>query len=132
MSQENMETVRRAVEAVNRRDLAGYLACCTEDVELRTPLVDVAGAYRGADGIRQFFTDIEDSGPDFRLDVERVEAVDANRVIAFMQADVSGRVSGVPIGIPTTNVYELVGGKIKRVRVFSDRAEALEAVGLRE
>jgi ketosteroid isomerase-like protein len=132
MSQENVETVRRAVEAVNRRDLTGYLACCTEDVELRTPLMDIAGFYRGADGIRQFFADLEDSAPNFRLDVEGVEAVDADRVIAFLQTDASGRVSGVPLVIPTINVYELAGGRIRRIRVFSDREKAFEAVGMPE
>ena len=33
---------------------------------------------------------------------------------------------------PLTNLYELDGGKLVRVRVFRDRAEALEAAGLRE
>jgi hypothetical protein len=36
MSQENVETVRRAISAINARDIAAYLACCTENVELLT------------------------------------------------------------------------------------------------
>jgi ketosteroid isomerase-like protein len=32
----------------------------------------------------------------------------------------------------SANVYDLVDGKIRRVRIFLDRQEALEAVGLRE
>jgi hypothetical protein len=38
MSQENVETVERAIAAINARDLEGYLACCTENVELLTQL----------------------------------------------------------------------------------------------
>jgi hypothetical protein len=34
-------------------------------------------------------------------------------------------------GFPTTNVYDFVDGKISRTRIFFDRQEALEAVGLR-
>jgi hypothetical protein len=37
MSQENLQVVKRAVEAVNHRDIDGYLACCTEDVQLCDP-----------------------------------------------------------------------------------------------
>ena len=58
MSQENVELVKRAVASVNQRDIDGYLACCTEDVQLITPIADVSGAYDGRDGIRRFFADI--------------------------------------------------------------------------
>ena len=66
MSQENVEVVKRAISAINERDIDGYLACCTEDIQLKTPLSAVAGVYEGADGIRRFFADIEDAGPDFQ------------------------------------------------------------------
>ena len=34
MSQENVETVKRAVAAINVRDIDRYLDCFTEDIEL--------------------------------------------------------------------------------------------------
>ena len=40
MSQENVETVHRAIAAINRRDIDGYLACCTKDVQLVTPVAE--------------------------------------------------------------------------------------------
>jgi ketosteroid isomerase-like protein len=132
MSQENVEIVERAVAAINQRDIAGYLACCTDDVELITPVADIAGAYEGADGIRRFFADIADANPDFNLAFERLEAVGTDRVLAFMQLTGSGRASGIPTGAETGNVYDLVDGRIKRIRVFFDREEALKAAGLRE
>ena len=49
MSQENLEVVRRAVAALNARDLDGYLACCTPDVELHIPEV-IGGIYEGPEG----------------------------------------------------------------------------------
>lgn len=64
MSRENVETVERAIAAINGRNIHGYGACCTENVQLLLPL---AGAeYLGVDGIKRFFTDIADVGPDFR------------------------------------------------------------------
>src|SRR3954470_1106065 len=96
MSQENVDLVRRAVAAVNARDIDRYLACCTEDVELRTPLAAIGGVYEGPDAIRRFFADIEDTAPDFRLDLERVEAIDEDRVLAFVHLTASGRTTGIP------------------------------------
>ena len=57
MTRDNVTTVLLAVAALNDRDVDAYLACCVEDVELQTLLSPVEGAYRGATGIRRFFSD---------------------------------------------------------------------------
>ncbi len=132
MSRENMRLIEHAIAAINVRDIEGYLACCTEDVKLETPVAAVGGVYEGIDGIRRFFTDIEDAGPDFRIELDGVEEVDSNRVIAFMRFSSTGRVSGIPLGAPQTNVYDLIDGKISHIRIFRDPNEALKAVGLEE
>src|SRR5215203_746968 len=54
MSEENVKVVERAIAPLNERDIDGYLACCTEDIQLRTPLSPVAGVYERAVGIRRF------------------------------------------------------------------------------
>jgi ketosteroid isomerase-like protein len=132
MPQENVEVVKRAVAALNERDIDRYLAGCTEDIEVRTPFAPIAGVYRGPDDVRRYFADIQDTSPDFRLELERVEAIGADRVLAFLRATASWRASGIPAaaGVPTTNLYDLVDGKIRRVRIFLDRQKALEAAGL--
>jgi hypothetical protein len=63
-----------------------------------------------------------------------VESIGADRVLAFLRATASGRASGVQLvdDLPTANIYDLSGGKIKRIRIFLDRQEALAAVALRE
>jgi ketosteroid isomerase-like protein len=134
MSQENVETARRCLDALNRRDVEGYIACCTDDVELRTATVALEGAYVGAEGIRRFFYDIQDTAPDFHLEIERLEAVGPDRVLGFARGTVSGRSSGVTLdeGIPFGDVWDFADGKVSRIEVFTDRQEALEAVGLRE
>ncbi len=130
MSRENVETVGRAIAAINARDIHGYLACCTENVELLLPMA--GSEYLGADGIKRFFTDIEDIGPDFRIEVQRVQAVDDSNAIAFLRIGATGRASGIVTGAESANVYDFIDGKISRVRIFLDRAEALKAVGLTE
>jgi hypothetical protein len=132
MSEENVEVVRRAVAAVNARDIDRYLAGCTEDVELRTPLAPIGGVYEGPNAIRRFFGDIEDTAPDFQIDLERVEAIGEDRVLAFLRVTASGRTTSIPTPTATTNLYDLVDGRIRRIRIFLDRQEALEAAGLEE
>jgi hypothetical protein len=134
MSQDNVAIVERAIAAVNARDVDRYLSCCTEDIQLSTPWAAVEGVYEGPDAIRRFFADLGDTGPDFRLVLERVEPLGPNRVLAFLRATVSGRASGIPAAAeaPTANIYDLTDGRIRSIRIFLDRREALEAVGLSE
>ncbi|HME05318.1 MAG TPA: nuclear transport factor 2 family protein [Solirubrobacteraceae bacterium] len=130
MSQENMETVERAIAAINARDIDAYLACCTENVELLLPMV--GAEYLRADGIRRYFNDIEDIGPDFLIEVQRVQALGDSNVLAFLRFEATGRASGIVTGAESANVYDFIEGKISRIRIFLDRDEALEAAGLAE
>ncbi len=133
MSQENVRVVEYAIAAINARDLEGYLACCTENVKLETPLAAVGGVYDGIDGIRRFFLDIEEAAPDFRIALDRAEGVDSKRVLAFLRTSGTGRASGIRMAAPSqANVYDLIDGKIGRIRIFFDHQEALKAVGLEE
>jgi ketosteroid isomerase-like protein len=132
VSRENVEIVRRAIAAINARDIEAYRAYCTENVMLETPMADVGGVYEGIDGIRRFLADIEEAAPDFRMELDGVEEVDSKRVIASLRNRSTGRASGMRMAWRQTNVYDLIDGKISHVRMFVDRQEALKAVGLEE
>jgi len=127
-----VEIVQRAVAALNARDLEGYLTCCTEDLELHTPLEAFVGVYEGRDGIKRWLADVEDAAPDFHIDLQDVKAVGSHQVLAFAHLGSTGRASGVPLAGDSGNVYDLVDGKIRRTRIFLDRADALKAAGLEE
>jgi ketosteroid isomerase-like protein len=147
MAHDNVKVVERLIAAVNERDIDGYLACCTEDIRLQTPWAPVEGTYEGREAITRFFADLRDTLPDFRLRIESAESIGAARVLAFVRASVSGRASGIPVAdmmggrarddsgtgdLGTANVYDFVDGKIASIRVFLDRAEAVEAARLQE
>jgi hypothetical protein len=141
MSQENFEVIRRVITALNDRDIDGYLSCCTEDVQLQPAWSAVEGVYEGPDAIRRFFSDIGDTAPDFRIDIERLEPVRTTRVLAFLRVHATGRASGITdsgitvgqpeatSGMPTANIYDFADGKIERIQVFLDRDEARELAG---
>jgi ketosteroid isomerase-like protein len=129
VSEENLEIVERAIAAVNDQDLDAYLACCTDDVELTTPLDGLAGVYQGAEGVRRFFSELGDATPDFKIEIEHLTPVGASRVLAFMRVTATGRSTGIPTATDTGNIYDVEGGRIRRIRIFVDRDEALKAAG---
>jgi hypothetical protein len=67
-----------------------------------------------------------------------MEAIGSERVLALMRVTATGRASGIPMGpaatpaVKTGNVYDLIDGKIRRIRIFLDRDQALEAAALAE
>lgn len=131
MSQENVEVVRQLIAALNERDVDRYLSLCTRDIELNTPATPLDGQTRGPDGIRRFFANVEEGSTTFRMEVERLQTVEPDRVVLFGRLEIvtSG---GVALEHSTTNVYEFDAGKVRRVDVYHDREQALEAVGLGE
>jgi ketosteroid isomerase-like protein len=58
MSQENVEVVRRALAALNRRDVEAYLEVASPQIELITPALPLQGPITGHEGIRDFFREL--------------------------------------------------------------------------
>jgi hypothetical protein len=108
-----------------------YLTLCATDVELITPVAAIEGASVGAGGIREFFAGIVESATEFRLAIDSLEELPDGRVLGSLHVSMDSR-GGVALTQPTFNVYTLEGGKLSRVEAFSDRSEALRAVGLEE
>jgi ketosteroid isomerase-like protein len=130
VSQENVELVREALQASGSLDAERYLSLCSADVELVSPITTLEG-LTGPEGIRRSFKELERASSSFSIEVEELRALDADTVLAF--ACIRGSsAQGVPTKQPITNVYTLTNGKICRVRIYLDRDEALEAVGMQE
>jgi ketosteroid isomerase-like protein len=129
MSQENVEIVRRAMEASTRRDNEATFALYDPEVELLGP-VDGA-VYRGLTGVRAFFGDWFTTWDELTYDAE--EWIDAgDDVIAALHVRARGRQSGVPVERREWHVWTLRDSKLWRLRIYATKPEALEAVGLSE
>jgi ketosteroid isomerase-like protein len=132
MSEENVEIVRRAVEAYEREGLDGSMRYYAPEIEwTATPTAIDRATYRGHDGMRRLFGDFDDEFDDLRFDVE--ELIDASdQVIVTIRIGGRGRASGAPVDRTWSFVCSLRDGMIYRVRAYNERAEALEAAGLSE
>jgi ketosteroid isomerase-like protein len=131
MSQENVEAVRRSTDAFNADDIEGVIAECDPEIELHSRFTEMAGVYRGYVGLRMWQRDLHDAWEYLRLELERVIEVDDDSVVVLMTLYGKGRRSGAEIRQQVAHVDTLRAGKFTRIASHADRAEALEAVGLR-
>ena len=131
MSQENVEVVRRALAALDRRDLEAYLEVASPQIELITPASPLQGPIVGHEGIRTFFREMWSFSEASGFRVEEIRAV-GERVLAFFVLTATARQSAIETSSRVSGVYDLEHGKIRRAHIFADRTEALEAVGLSE
>jgi len=132
MSQENVEAVRAAMEAFNRRDGEGFDALLAADAEIVPVRVAVEGTvYRGRDAATQYCAAVEETWEDLRWEVEGFRDGD-DWVLAVGRIRGRGRDSLVGIDARAGWVARFREGRLTSFRTYPDRAEALEAVGLSE
>jgi ketosteroid isomerase-like protein len=129
VSGETVEVVRRAIAAMNARDLDAYLELCAPDVELRSPMAGLEGANVGEQGVRDFFANVEESTTAFTIEVERFEPIDECRVLALVRFEMESP-GGFALSQEAANIYEVEDGKLRRVQAYLDRDEGRRAAGL--
>jgi ketosteroid isomerase-like protein len=132
MSEGNVETVRRNIEAWNRRDLTTWLETFRSDAEIdwsrsRGPL---RGVYRDHGEHEAFWGEFWSTFEDIQLETHGLTEA-GSEVVFSNTAHMRGR-EGIEVGARSTQVFTVENGQITRLRLFQERAEALEAVGLSE
>ena len=131
MSEENVETVKRAYAALNSGDNPTVLGFCHPEVECdNSNAVFDAGVYHGREGVREFFSEQAGMWESQRWEPEEVIPVGDHVLVPHRIVSV-GR-DGVETIARNTNVYTLEEGKATRIKSYQTRADALEAVGLTE
>jgi len=125
------DLVRRAVEAINDRDLDALLAVMDDDVEAVPLLAGVEGRYYGHEGIRRWLASLLDTFPDFSIEVLQVREV-GEVTVAVLGTRGRGVGSDTPIDATTWQVSRFRHDKCIQWRVYSSESEAFEAEGLAE
>jgi ketosteroid isomerase-like protein len=130
MSQENVEIVRRLIEACNRRDWDAMLETGDPEIEIVTLM---SGTYRGHTGWRQVVEQMAEEVSGFQFVPEDFIDVGGDRVVAVTRWVGTGRTSGIAVpDTPIGFVYTLREGVVVRQESFRNKADALKAVGLEE
>ncbi len=135
MSRENLEAVRRAWEAWQRRDMTALFEFYASDIVWDMTHTDVPdrGVYHGHDGVKKFFQEWAfEPFDEYYAHAETFWDAGSHVVVQVRQGG-RGKGSGAPVEMARVwQVYELRGGKAVRVAAYAVEREALEAAGLRE
>ncbi len=134
MSQENVEIVRRTVEAILRGEWEQAAQLLDPDAEGHGTVggLSEGTVVRGVTQFRQSFEQEDAEAWDERR-LEAEEFMDAgDRVVVLVREFRRGRGSGVELQADTAVVFEVRDGRVVRIQGYMDRAEALEAAGLSE
>jgi ketosteroid isomerase-like protein len=132
MAGENVEVVRRSIEAWSRRDLRALRACYRSDAEVdwsrsRGPF---KGVYRGRRRLEEFWNVFWSTFEEGRIEIHSIAKAGAE-VVVSNTAHFQGR-DGIEVIGRSAFLFTVENGQITSLRLFQELPEALEAAGLRE
>jgi ketosteroid isomerase-like protein len=132
VSQGNVEIVKRAIDAYNRRDVDALADLTTPDFEWFTAMAGIENEIvRGREGIEKYFESLDDAWEEF-VPVPGEFRDLGDSVLMLGRIEGRGRGSGVQVETPDGVIYDFRDGKVCRTRAFLDHGEALRAAGLAE
>jgi ketosteroid isomerase-like protein len=114
MSEENIENVRRGIDAWNRADLDEWLAGFAPDAELHTTgrFAD-RGVYRGRVGLERYWAEIREDVEELSTSISEIRAV-GDKVLVTTIGRGRGKRSKVPVERPIWLVMTLRDGLVMR------------------
>ena len=132
MSQANVELVRSTFDSLLRGDDEDATRGFREDaVWHNTSVFPDPSICVGPQAILNFWATLTETFQESQTDVEQVvEGGDA--VVLSLHSVGRGNASGVPVDVRWAAVFRVIDGKISRVDVHGNRANALKAAGLAE
>jgi ketosteroid isomerase-like protein len=130
---QNVDTFRRATDALNRLDVDGFADCCTADYEWFPVLGGIVegNSFRGREGIEEYFGELRETWEEFRYVADDVRDL-GDRVLTLGRLEGRGRGSGVLVELPIGSLGDYREGRCWRLGAFGDHGEALRAAGLAE
>ena len=141
MSEENVEIVRKSLDAFNaflRGELPSEALEQFADPKIEfiwhgdRTMPDQPQHLAGSPAILGFWEQLRSAWAD--LAMELLECIDApeDRVLIFLRQTGRGRESGVPVEVHAFQLVTIRDGRIRRMELFRHRSDALEAAGLSE
>ena len=129
MSLQNVNVVRRMVEAFNSGNPRKALANYHPDIEFTSGFTE-RKTYVGLKGMREYANDLEAVWENWHSRDDRFVDAGGDRVVWLYRIVGQGKGSGVPVDQPIGIVWTPRDGAIWRGEVFLNQRQALEVVGL--
>jgi ketosteroid isomerase-like protein len=139
MSQENVESIRAVYERFSEGDFRASVDLLDPHVVLVlnpefAPSIFTAahaGALYGIEAIAAYTRDLLEAWRHYTMEAEEIVAAGDGVLVGVCHRGV-GRSSGVPTDDGYYTLWSFRGRKVIRIESFGERADALEAAGLRE
>ena len=129
MSEENVDAIRRAVDAANRGDPESAFDLLDENVVWEPRRAGIEGAYRGLEGLRKFWADTRENFELFELHLGDVRDL-GDSVLTIGTIRVRGTGSGAETEVPVAAIWTFEAGRLVHYKDYGEAPAALEAAGL--
>ena len=132
MPAQNVEVMRRLVDAYNARDVEALICCAHPDVEFHAAWAGVGPkTYHGHEGIREWHRDLEEAWEEIRYEPDAYFET-GDRTLLFGMLHGRGRGSGVEVAMPGTQLLTWTDGLLTRFSAYLRREDALKELGITE
>jgi ketosteroid isomerase-like protein len=131
MSQENVELVRRFIDAWSAHDREEMLRYLHPDAVFHSAVTNVVGqTFHGRDEIVAVFDRWDQDWSEIYWEVDELIDVDDHRVVTLHRVIATGRNSGIQTVRELGGLLEIRDGLIVKQWIYLDRSEALQAAGV--
>jgi ketosteroid isomerase-like protein len=132
MSQANVESVRRSLDAWNRDDFETYVSGAHPEVEWTSEVAErMAGSgtvYTGVEGLRRHWDEWREV---WTVKINVIDVIDlGDTVIAVAETIARGHGMGVEMQQPVAYVFEFEDGLTRRARSSFDVDQVLRSFGV--
>jgi uncharacterized protein len=119
------ELARRAYDAFAKRDFEAMAQVADPGLELdMTDRVFNPATYRGEEGLRRFFAEIDELWESMDMTVERMIERD-DEVLALLSVEIKGKGSGLTLVDKIAQRWKARDGRLVAMRVYTDQERAL-------
>src|SRR5271165_6726702 len=126
MAEENVEAMRRMIEATDRNDFRAVLADLDDEVKIDD--TDIPEAT-GRDSYLAWIGCWDEAWESWHIEDVEIRTGDDDQVITLFTMVVRGRGSGVELRRADALVASFRGNKAVKVGYYNDQAQALKAAG---
>jgi ketosteroid isomerase-like protein len=123
----NVETARIAIDAFNRRDVDVMTALGGDDFvyDWSRSMAPNRGIYRGPQGFIEFAEEQWDTFSEIQIEPDEL-IPRGNHVVVPITVRARGR-EDIPVSANSAMLYTFESGRLVRITLFQERAEALAA-----
>jgi ketosteroid isomerase-like protein len=125
----NVETVRQAIEAFNRRDIEAMIKLGRDDFvyDWSRSMGPTSGIYHGPEAFIDFVQDQWSMFDEVRLEVHEL-IPRGPHVVATTTTHGRGR-DGISVSANSASLYKFERGRLVRITLYQNRDDALAAAG---